>query len=79
MRKKQSEIIKVISWIIFSLVEQFFEDKKMQEQKEKNITIMKFRFHDHERRYPNGNFFGELTNFGDLTILTNHFNQPFLV
>ncbi len=28
---------------------------------------------------PNGIFFGELTNFGDLTILTNHFNQPFLV
>jgi hypothetical protein len=22
---------------------------------------------------PNGNFFGELTNFGDLTIFTSHF------
>jgi hypothetical protein len=30
-------------------------------------------------RRPNGNFFGELTNFGDLTILTNHFWYEFLV
>ncbi len=28
---------------------------------------------------PNGIFFGELTNFGDLTILTNHFWCEFLV
>ncbi len=31
------------------------------------------------RQFTNGNFFGELTNFGDITILTNYFNQPFLV
>jgi hypothetical protein len=32
-----------------------------------------------EMSIPNGNFFGELTNFGNITISTSHFNQPFLV
>jgi hypothetical protein len=35
---------------------------------------------NHKGRYiPDTKIFGELTNFGDLTILTNHFKQPFLV
>jgi hypothetical protein len=32
-----------------------------------------------DKYIPNGNFFGELTNFGYLTILTNHLWCEFLV
>ncbi len=39
------------------------------------FAIMQILIENH----PNGNFFGEVTNFGDLTILTNHFWCEFLV
>jgi hypothetical protein len=42
-------------------------------------SALKLQRKMHNQHIPNGNFFGELTNFGDLTILTNHFWCEFLV
>jgi hypothetical protein len=45
----------------------------------KSVTFNYFPGKKMKDSYPNGNFFGELTNFGDLTILTNHLWCEFLV
>jgi hypothetical protein len=44
-----------------------------------NYLELFLEFLENLHKIPNGNFFGELTNFGYLTILTNHLWCEFLV